>query len=201
MSKFYKLTKKFDFIDIPVSSIIEEDNGRYKYNNTGKVIPDPIIDTIKSNLVEINPEFPVGSYALYRKGLDFSSNAILVRITNFETTRTVSRYYYDVEDVFHNNTIIRKVAGGALEKTHVYWFVNSHGSVSQTYYGRQPQADAWRMATKNMFATKEEATNYHDSILYPIPPDLEDRIANTPSTVKENTSEVNVSSSKRIVSP
>lgn len=42
-------------------------------------------------------------------------------------------------------------------KTSKYWFLNSHGSVSATYFWLKPNDDAFRIATNNVYYSHEEA--------------------------------------------
>lgn len=42
-------------------------------------------------------------------------------------------------------------------KTSKYWFLNSHGSVSATYFWLKPNDDAFRITTNNVYYSHEEA--------------------------------------------
>ena len=66
---------------------------------------------------------------------------------------------------FYANKEVDFVSHSVLTAAQVYWFVNSSGTVSSSYIGKQPDADLWRAKTKNMFNTKEECQKYKNIVL------------------------------------
>lgn len=66
---------------------------------------------------------------------------------------------------FYANKTEDQVSYKLLETARVYWFVNSSGTVSSSYIGKQPDADLWRAKSKNMFETKEECQKYKNIVL------------------------------------
>lgn len=60
---------------------------------------------------------------------------------------------------------IVKLGKHSFTPVKLYWFVNSHGEICKTYYGKDERADKWRTATDNVFLCIEDARAYVDNIL------------------------------------
>lgn len=72
--------------------------------------------------------------------------------------------YCDLRE-FYSNVDIHNVSYRMLRTAKVYWFVNSRGAVSSTYYGKDETADLWRCKSKNMFDDRTECEKYKNIVL------------------------------------
>lgn len=114
----------------------------------------PMFDVTDKTFVKsaADVKFKVGDCVIY--------HTRLYKITdiNYENGRCkLLDFYANKTEDFVSHTV--------LKPAQVYWFVNSSGSVSSSYIGKQPEADLWRSKLKNMFDTKEECQKYKNIVL------------------------------------
>lgn len=72
--------------------------------------------------------------------------------------------YYSLKNIY-TNEIVGEVKESAIPySTSMYWFIDSHGTVKQTYLWLRPYEDAFRIASKNIFNSYEAAEKYLNEI-------------------------------------
>lgn len=72
--------------------------------------------------------------------------------------------YYSLKNIY-TNEIVGEVKESVIPySTSMYWFIDSHGTVKQTYFWLRPYEDAYRIASKNIFNSYEEAEKHLNEV-------------------------------------
>lgn len=153
-----KITKYTLIMDLPFGNLkkgmmFEFDNitKTAKFSNGTELSPFDVSD--KTFVKECMPvPFVIGDKVIYNTKL------YIITSVNY------ANGYCDLKEFYSNvneNTVFYK----HLKKVQMYYFVNSRGAISSTYYGKDETADLWRAKSKNMFDTKSECEHYKDIVL------------------------------------
>lgn len=150
--RYFKLMNTVDYIDLKQNTIIiqrEEDN-KYYWGKTDRIIGDNIIDIIRPKLQEITMMFGIGDTVLYNyKGGE-------QEFTISDINICYSKPVYDLHGV-HINVSCSRVYEQDIKKANVYWFINSEGDVAQAILNKNKHADMWRMRIHNYYSNKSDA--------------------------------------------
>lgn len=148
----YTLVMNLPFGNLKKGTIFEFDNitKTAKFPNGAEISPFDVTD--KTFVKECVPvPYTVGDNVIYAGKLYI--------ITEINYTNG----YCDLKE-FYSNVNEHNVFYKSLKSANVYWFVNSRGAVSSTYYGKDETADLWRSKSKNMFDTKAECEKYKNIV-------------------------------------
>lgn len=123
---------------------------------TSKEVPDPLYNI--GDIVVYNqggPQCISMEHSVYKN--------MICRITNVSFHGKC--IYYTIKNVLFNNERVGKVKQSVLPfKSSMYWFMDSHGKVQQTYFWFRPYEDAYRVATDNVFDSYDDAMKHLDNI-------------------------------------
>lgn len=110
-------------------------------------------DIVIPNQDKLSKSYPKGMYVV-RQFLPRQLNYELVPFEDRNISYSSSR---------NARTILLKEKD--FTKAVTYWFINSSGKFMETYVGKDPDADRWRIKNSNYFHTKEEAQHSFEKIM------------------------------------
>lgn len=183
----YTYVKKFPFFNLNVGARIFRINGfTYMSQNSYSC------DLVQMNELEnidfddfvnckyFEKETKIEKLPVYKQGdfiviVDNKSNSKdkSVQKNNIYSVVSNKRIKYKYIDNLSYTIKVRNVNTGKEEevssdkilgKTRQYWFLNSHGTVSSTYFLFNTDNDAYRILTNNVFYSYEEANNALEKI-------------------------------------